>query len=29
VLYILVRGWLPMKLKPEPVETPELVERSA
>jgi hypothetical protein len=29
VLYILVRGWLPMKLKPELVETPELVEKSA
>jgi HAE1 family hydrophobic/amphiphilic exporter-1 len=29
VLYILVRGWLPMKLKPEPVEAPELVGRSA
>jgi hypothetical protein len=28
VLYILVRGWLPMKLKSETVETeaPELVE---
>jgi multidrug efflux pump subunit AcrB len=29
VLYILVRGWLPMKLKPELVETQELVEKSA
>jgi HAE1 family hydrophobic/amphiphilic exporter-1 len=30
VLYILVRGWLPMKFKPQqPVEEPELVERSA
>jgi len=29
VLYILVRGLLPMKLKPELVETPELVEKSA
>ncbi|HKD81796.1 MAG TPA: multidrug efflux RND transporter permease subunit [Candidatus Angelobacter sp.] len=29
VLYILVRGWLPMKLKPEAVEEPELVERTA
>jgi HAE1 family hydrophobic/amphiphilic exporter-1 len=29
VLYILVRGWLPMKVKPELVETPELVEKSA
>ena len=29
VLYILVRGWLPMKFKPEAVETPELVEKSA
>jgi HAE1 family hydrophobic/amphiphilic exporter-1 len=29
VLYTLVRGWLPMKLKPQPVEEPELVEQSA
>jgi HAE1 family hydrophobic/amphiphilic exporter-1 len=29
VLYILVRGLLPMKLKPELVETQELVEKSA
>jgi hypothetical protein len=29
VLYILVRGVLPMKLKPELVETQELVEKSA
>jgi hydrophobic/amphiphilic exporter-1 (mainly G- bacteria), HAE1 family len=29
VLYILVRGWLPMKAKPQPVEVPELVEESA
>jgi hypothetical protein len=29
VLYILVRGWLPMKLKPQPVDEPELVEKSA
>jgi HAE1 family hydrophobic/amphiphilic exporter-1 len=24
ILYILVRGWLPMKLKPLPVETPDM-----
>jgi hydrophobic/amphiphilic exporter-1 (mainly G- bacteria), HAE1 family len=24
ILYILVRGWLPMKFKPAPVETPEM-----
>ncbi|HEY7402469.1 MAG TPA: multidrug efflux RND transporter permease subunit [Candidatus Angelobacter sp.] len=29
VLYILVRGWLPMKFKPQAVEEPELVERTA
>jgi hypothetical protein len=34
VLYILVRGWLPMKFKPGSPETtveeePELVERTA
>ena len=29
VLYILVRGLLPMKLKPELVESQELVEKSA
>jgi hydrophobic/amphiphilic exporter-1 (mainly G- bacteria), HAE1 family len=29
VLYILVRGWLPMKSAPKPVEEPELVEKSA
>jgi hydrophobic/amphiphilic exporter-1 (mainly G- bacteria), HAE1 family len=29
VLYILVRGLLPMKLKPELLETQELVEKSA
>jgi HAE1 family hydrophobic/amphiphilic exporter-1 len=29
VLYILVRGWLPMKVKAQPVEAPELVEKSA
>jgi Cu/Ag efflux pump CusA len=29
VLYILVRGLLPIKLKPELVETQELVEKSA
>ncbi|HEU4415243.1 MAG TPA: multidrug efflux RND transporter permease subunit [Candidatus Angelobacter sp.] len=29
VLYILVRGWLPMRFKPEVVDTPELVEKSA
>ena len=29
VLYILVRGWLPMKLKAQAVEEPELVGRSA
>lgn len=29
VLYILVRGWLPMKFKPQSVEEPELVEKSA
>jgi HAE1 family hydrophobic/amphiphilic exporter-1 len=29
VLYILVRGWLPMKFKPQAVEEPELVGRTA
>ena len=29
VLYILVRGWLPMKFKPQTVDEPELVEKSA
>ena len=29
VLYILVRGWLPMKIRLENVETPELVEKGA
>jgi len=29
VLYILVRGWLPMKIKPQVVEEPEPVEKSA
>jgi HAE1 family hydrophobic/amphiphilic exporter-1 len=29
VLYVLVRGWLPMKIKEDAVEQPQLVEKSA